>query len=161
MSDNFRIFINYVTINPQLWFLPNLWVYMKINEKIRFLRESKSLTQDEMADRLGMSTNGYAKIERGETRLTIPKLEQIVEVFDTDILELVSLGENKVVYIQDSDNHSINIINPTSQDLASEIIQLKQTISHQQEMLSAKNELIALQKSQLETLQKMVEKLSQ
>ncbi|EER46022.1 hypothetical protein AM305_03428, partial [Actinobacillus minor NM305] len=49
----------------------------------------------------------------------------------------------------------------TSQDLASEIIQLKQTISHQQEMLSAKNELIALQKSQLETLQKMVEKLSQ
>lgn len=151
----------YITINPQLWFLPNLWVYMKINEKIRFLRESKSLTQDEMADRLGMSTNGYAKIERGEMRLTIPKLEQIVEVFDTDILELVSLGENKVVYIQDSDNHSINIINPTSQDLASEIIQLKQTISHQQEMLSAKNELIALQKSQLETLQKMVEKLSQ
>ncbi|MDD6911561.1 helix-turn-helix domain-containing protein [Actinobacillus minor] len=125
------------------------------------LRESKSLTQAEMADRLGMSTNGYAKIERGETRLTIPKLEQIVEVFDTDILELISLGENKVVYIQDSDNHSINIINPTSQDLASEIIQLKQTISHQQEMLSAKNELIALQKSQLETLQKMVEKLSQ
>lgn len=151
----------YITINPQLWFLPNLWVYMKINEKIRFLRESKSLTQDEMADRLGMSTNGYAKIECGETRLTIPKLEQIVEVFDTDILELISLGENKVVYIQDSDNHSINIINPTSQDLASEIIQLKQTISHQQEMLSAKNELIALQKSQLETLQKMVEKLSQ
>lgn len=134
---------------------------MKINEKIRFLRESKSLTQDEMADRLGMSTNGYAKIERGETRLTIPKLEQIVEVFDTDILELISLGENKIVYIQDSDNHSINIINPTSQDLASEIVQLKQTISHQQEMLSAKNELIALQKSQLETLQKMVEKLSQ
>lgn len=134
---------------------------MKVNEKIRFLRESKSLTQDEMAERLGMSTNGYAKIERGETRLTIPKLEQIVEVFDTDILELISLGENKVVYIQDSDNHSINIINPTSQDLAAEIIQLKQTISHQQEMLDAKNELIALQKSQLETLQKMVEKLSQ
>ncbi len=66
-------------------------IYMKVNEKIRFLRESKSLTQDEMADRLGMSTNGYAKIERGETRLTIPKLEQIVEVFDTDILELMSL----------------------------------------------------------------------
>lgn len=133
---------------------------MKVNEKIRFLRESKSLTQDEMAERLGMSTNGYAKIERGETRLTIPKLEQIVEVFDTDILELISLGENKVVYIQDSDNHSINIINPTSQDLAAEIIQLKQTISHQQEMLDAKNELISLQKSQLEALQKVVDKLS-
>lgn len=133
---------------------------MKVNEKIRFMRESKSWSQEEMASKLGMSTTGYSKIERGETRLTIPKLEQIVEVFDTDILELISLGENKVVYIQDSDNHSINIINPTSQDLAAEIIQLKQTISHQQEMLEAKNELISLQKSQLEALQKVVDKLS-
>ena len=134
---------------------------MKVNEKIRFLRESKSLTQDEMAERLGMSTNGYAKIERGETRLTIPKLEQIVEVFDTDILELMSLGERNIVYFQESgNNHSLNIINPTSQNLAAEIIQLKQTISHQQEMLDAKNELISLQKSQLEALQKVVDKLS-
>ncbi len=132
---------------------------MKVNEKIRFMRESKSWSQEEMASKLGMSTTGYSKIERGETRLTIPKLEQIVEVFDTDILELISLGENKVVYIQDSDN-SINIINPTSQDLATEIVQLKQTISHQQEMLEAKNELISLQKSQLEALQKVVDKLS-
>lgn len=132
---------------------------MKVNEKIRFLRENKNLTQDEMAERLGMSTNGYAKIERGETRLTIPKLEQIVEVFDTDILELMSLGE-KIVYFQDSDNHSINIINPTSQDLTIEIIQLKQTIAHQQEMLETKNQLIETQKLQLESLQKIINTLS-
>lgn len=132
---------------------------MKVNEKIRFLRENKNLTQDEMAERLGMSTNGYAKIERGETRLTIPKLEQIVEVFDTDILELMSLGE-KIVYFQDSDNHSINIINPTSQDLTIEIIQLKQTIAHQQEMLETKNQLIETQKLQLESLQKIINTFS-
>ena len=112
-----------------------------------------------MAERLGMSTNGYAKIERGETRLTIPKLEQIVEIFDTDVLELMSLGE-KIVYFQDSDNHSINIINPTSQDLTAEIIQLKQTITHQQEILEAKNQLIEAQKLQLESLQKIINKFS-
>ena len=132
---------------------------MKVNEKIRFLRENKNLTQDQMAERLGMSTNGYAKIERGETRLTIPKLEQIVEVFDTDVLELMSLGE-KIVYFQDRDNHSINIINPTSQDLMAEIIQLKQTITHQQEILEAKNQLIEAQKLQLESLQKIINKFS-
>lgn len=132
---------------------------MKVNEKIRFLRENKNLTQDQMAERLGMSTNGYAKIERGETRLTIPKLEQIVEIFDTDVLELMSLGE-KIVYFQDSDNHSINIINPTSQDLTAEIIQLKQTITHQQEILEAKNQLIEAQKLQLESLQKIINKFS-
>lgn len=134
---------------------------MKVNEKIRFLRENNNLTQDEMAERLGMSTNGYAKIERGETRLTIPKLEQIVEVFDTDILELMSLGERNIVYFQESgNNHSLNIINPTSQDLAAEIVQLKQTISHQAEMLETQKQLIEMQKSQIDTLQKLVEKLS-
>lgn len=132
---------------------------MKVNEKIRFLRENKNLTQDQMAERLGMSTNGYAKIERGETRLTIPKLEQIVEVFDTDVLELMSLGE-RIVYFQDSDNHSINIINPTSQELTSEILQLKQTVLHQQEILETKNQLIESQKLQLESLQKVINKLS-
>ena len=132
---------------------------MKVNEKIRFLRENKNLTQDQMAERLRMSTNGYAKIERGETRLTIPKLEQIVEVFDTDVLELMSLGE-KIVYFQDRDNHSINIINPTSQDLTAEIIQLKQTITHQQEILEAKNQLIEAQKFPLESLQKIINKFS-
>ncbi len=147
----------YVTIHSWLRFLPNLLGNMKVNEKIRFLRENKNLTQDQMAERLGMSTNGYAKIERGETRLTIPKLEQIVEVFDTDVLELMSLGE-KIVYFQDSDNHSINIINPTSQDLMAEIIQLKQTITHQQEILEAKNQLIEAQKLQLESLQKIINK---
>lgn len=149
----------YVTIHSWLRFLPNLLGNMKVNEKIRFLRENKNLTQDQMAERLGMSTNGYAKIERGETRLTIPKLEQIVEVFDTDVLELMSLGE-KIVYFQDSDNHSINIINPTSQDLTAEIIQLKQTITHQQEILEAKNQLIEAQKLQLESLQKIINKFS-
>ena len=97
-----------------------------------------------MAERLDMSTNGYAKIKRGETHLTISKLEKIVEVFNTDVLELMSLGE-KIVYFQDN-NHSINIINPTSQDLMAEIIQLKQTISHQQEMLEAKNQMVESQK---------------
>lgn len=131
-------------------------VPMKVNEKIRFLRETKNWSQEEMASKLGMSTNGYSKIERAETRLTIPKLEQIVEVFDTDILELISLGENKVIYIQDSDNHSVNIINPTSQDLTSEITQLKQSISHQAELLESKEQIIALQQSQIETLQALI-----
>ena len=147
----------YVTIHSCLRFLHNLLGNKKVNEKILFLRENKNLTQDQMAERLRMSTNGYEKIERGEKRLTIPKLEQIVEVFDTDVLELMSLGE-KIVYFQDRDNHSINIINPTSQDLMAEIIQLKQTITHQQEILEAKNQLIEAQKLQLESLQKIINK---
>lgn len=128
---------------------------MKVNDKIRFFRETRNWSQEEMADKLGMSVNGYSKIERGETRLTIPKLEKIVEVFDTDILELMSFGERNVVLFQESgNNHSLNIINAQSQDVVSEIAQLKQTIAHQAE-------IIEMQKSQMETLQSLVAMLKE
>ena len=40
---------------------------MNVHEKIRKLRETKHWSQEEMAERMSMSLNGYAKIERGET----------------------------------------------------------------------------------------------
>ena len=42
-----------------------------------------------MAEKLNMSLNGYAKIERGETKLYLDKLEQIAQVFDIDVVELM------------------------------------------------------------------------
>lgn len=63
---------------------------MKSYEKIRELRENHHLTQEEMALKLNLSTTGYAKIERGETRLNIPRLEQIAEILDVDIMEFMS-----------------------------------------------------------------------
>ena len=44
---------------------------MKINEKIKLLREGKHWSQEEMAQKLNMSKNGYAKIERGETSASL------------------------------------------------------------------------------------------
>ncbi len=115
---------------------------MKVNEKIRFLRENQNWSQEEMANKLNMSTNGYSKIERGETRLTINKLEQISEVFGVDILELLSLGESNVVLFQDSDNNFNNSIINSSQELASEIKQLRQTVSHKDEIINQKDALL-------------------
>lgn len=123
---------------------------MNVNEKVRFLREARGWSQEEMAERVGLSVHGYSKIERGETQLNISRLRQICEVLNYDMLELMTLGEKNVVYFQESgNNHSINIINPTSENLVSEIAQLKQTISHQAE-------IIEMQKAQIETLNALV-----
>lgn len=48
---------------------------MNINEKTRRILESKEWLQEQMAEKLNMSLNGYAKIERGETKLYLDKLE--------------------------------------------------------------------------------------
>lgn len=84
---------------------------MKINEKIRQLREQHQLSQENMADKLGMSVTGYGKIERGEVRSNLSRLEQISEVFDMDICELLSVGKmKKCILIILHTNQQIQII---------------------------------------------------
>ncbi len=63
---------------------------MQLNEKIRIVRETKNWSQEDMAEKLSMSTTGYAKIERGETMLNMQKLERIAQIFDMDLAELLS-----------------------------------------------------------------------
>jgi transcriptional regulator with XRE-family HTH domain len=50
-------------------------------KKIRIMRQQKGWSQEEMAEKLYMSVNGYANIERGETDVKIYRLQQIANVF--------------------------------------------------------------------------------
>ena len=122
---------------------------MKINEKIRQLREQHQLCQENMADKLGMSVTGYAKIERGEVRSNLPRLEQISEVFDMDICELLSYGETEKVYFNNSVTESTNSNNSNNflfavgnDNLEKAIQQLQLIISHKDELLAQKDKII-------------------
>ena len=63
-----------------------------IAEKIRLLRLQQGLSQENLADMLGLSTTAYGDIERGKTDLTLARLYQIAEVFKVSVTFL--LGEN-------------------------------------------------------------------
>jgi transcriptional regulator with XRE-family HTH domain len=67
---------------------------MSVNEKIRLIREAKGLTQEEAAEKLKMSVNGYGDIERGITDIKVSKLENIAEMLDIKLSELFELTEN-------------------------------------------------------------------
>jgi transcriptional regulator with XRE-family HTH domain len=122
---------------------------MKVHEKIRLMRESKAWSQEEMAEKLAMSVSGYSKIERGETKSYIPKLEQIAEVFDVDLMELLSFGERHLYLISDNHNHSGNVIN-SSTELAFENQKLHLIISHRDEIIDHLKQEIAYLKVMLE-----------
>jgi transcriptional regulator with XRE-family HTH domain len=79
---------------------------MKVHEKIRFMRQSKNWSQEKMADKLGMSVNGYANIERGETDVSFSRLEQIAKVLEVELLELLNFGERNIFYLVNGDNPS-------------------------------------------------------
>ncbi|MEI6745233.1 MAG: helix-turn-helix transcriptional regulator [Methylococcaceae bacterium] len=121
---------------------------MKVQEKIRSMRESKNWSQEEMATKLNMSVNGYSKIERGETNPHISKLEQIAKELNVDLLELMSHGKS-VYLITDNSNHGCNVIG-SSAEIAFEIQKLKSDLEH-------KNEIIELQKRDILRLEEMLE----
>ena len=68
---------------------------METHEKIRLIRELNKWSQEEMAEKLAMSAGGYAKIERGETQLNIPRLEQLAAIFCGGLL-VFAQGTNRV-----------------------------------------------------------------
>ncbi|MDO5058615.1 MAG: helix-turn-helix transcriptional regulator [Neisseria sp.] len=131
---------------------------MKACERIRLMREQKSWTQEDMADKLDLSVNGYARIERGETRLNIPRLEQIAEIFDIDILELLHSDDSKMVYqINTEDNTNSNIsLYASSADLALEVEKLKLQLQHAQEQIAAKEALLEAKNKELAAVQELL-----
>lgn len=131
---------------------------MEINDKIRFFRENKNWSQEEMAQKLGMSTQGYAKIERGENSLNFQRLEEIAKILEVNILELLFLGERNVVFFQESINNNNLSIIQSSHDLAFEIRQLKSDLAHQKEIIEMKNEMLASKNQEIAALKALLEK---
>lgn len=78
---------------------------METYEKIKMMREMNQWTQEEVAEKLGMSTTGYAKIERGQTNVSVEKLKQIAQIFNINIAQLLDDNE-KLVICSIGDNHS-------------------------------------------------------
>ncbi len=109
----------------------NLWGFVKVTEKIRSMRKSRNWTQEEMAEKLNMCVNSYAKIERGETNALNPKLGKIAQLLGVELLELISV--DKTVYFA-NDNWSNNIIG-SSPEIAFEIQKLQMQLSHKDETI--------------------------
>jgi transcriptional regulator with XRE-family HTH domain len=82
-------------------------VLEKIGAKIRTIRQAKSLTQENVAEMLGMSHSGYAKIERGEVDLSVQRLEQIAKVFNVAAHEIMQLSESQNFVFSHSTNFAI------------------------------------------------------
>lgn len=66
-----------------------------IGEKIRNIRELKNLTQDYMAEQLGMTQAGYSKIESGTSKVSYSKLLEISKVLDVSLEDIMAFDSQK------------------------------------------------------------------
>lgn len=74
---------------------------MKIGERIRNLRLSSDLTQEELADRADLTKGFISLLERDQTSISVDSLLQILRVLNVKVTDFFSEGtEEKVVYDQ-------------------------------------------------------------
>ena len=62
----------------------------EVSERIRILRLSKNLSQQNLADELDITVAAYSNIERGKADITVTRLYKIAKIFGMDVLELLS-----------------------------------------------------------------------
>ncbi len=75
---------------------------MRIHEKLKAVRLLKGWSQEKMAEELGYSIGGYAKIERGENDINMTKLGKIAETMGVDLESLLGLNETNVFQVAEN-----------------------------------------------------------
>jgi transcriptional regulator with XRE-family HTH domain len=89
-----------------------------LHKTIRRYREDKGISRIKMSERLGMTLNGYGKIERGEVELTISRLLEISEILQipiTHFFQQNAIANESVILAKSSDNNEKQSIEVESQ----------------------------------------------
>ncbi len=76
----------------------------KIYDNIRSIRVLKSLSQEYVAESLGVSQSAYGKLERGETKVTWEKLERIADVLSTTPFLISTFNTERTYSTPDESN---------------------------------------------------------
>lgn len=65
----------------------------KIGQKIKQIRKSWGLSQSELAERVGISFQQIQKYEKGSTRISVMRLQQISKALDVNISAFFEEGQ--------------------------------------------------------------------
>jgi transcriptional regulator with XRE-family HTH domain len=101
----------------------------QVYERIRLFRQLKNWTQEETAEKLDMSPSGYGGIERGDTDVSLSRLERIAEVLEIDLTDLFDSDKKQVFNF--GGTHS-NHQQTWHSNLSPEQVQLKYEFEKQQ-----------------------------
>lgn len=69
---------------------------LAVGHKIRTARLINEISQDYVADRLGISQPAYSKIESNETKIDFEKVEEIASILGVDVNEMLNFDKANV-----------------------------------------------------------------
>src|ERR1700761_6551493 len=67
-----------------------------VGRNIRTIRHQRSWSQEDVANRLGISIPAFSKIETGVTDINLSRLEQIANIYEVNVIQLLSLEAEEV-----------------------------------------------------------------
>jgi transcriptional regulator with XRE-family HTH domain len=119
---------------------------LAVTERLRHFRQLKGWSQEEVAEKLGMSVNGYANIERGETDLQLSRLEQIAQLFEIPPQAFLSTESSFWFYLSGTQNNQSHwqVASNSDPRLAHEVEKLTLVVAQQQKEIALLNEIITL-----------------
>ena len=126
-----------------------------LNKKIKFLRNLKGWTQEDMAERLKMSVIGYGNIERGDADITLSRLDEIAKLLGVELQELFNSQGKIVINLGDA---SITNGDYHGKSAYQNITYVQKELEHQ---LEKDQLIIEQQRKEISTLQQEVEHLKE
>lgn len=69
---------------------------MRNNNRIKFIRNKKGMTQEELANEVGVDRSLISKLETGESEGSLSTLRKIAEVLEVALAELLGETDEQV-----------------------------------------------------------------
>jgi len=122
----------------------------KLGDRIRLLRIEKKLTQENIANDLGISVTAYSKIERGKTNISFLRLGEIAEALGVSTLKIThpNIDHKPNNFIVKETPPHYGEFDPVS--LVQRIHKLQEEIARLHKILADKEDIIALLKEKLD-----------
>ncbi|MDF2433921.1 MAG: hypothetical protein JWP44_3552 [Mucilaginibacter sp.] len=67
-----------------------------VGQNIRTIRHQRGWSQEDVANRLGISIPAFSKIETGVTDINLSRLEQIANIYEVNVVMLLALDAKDV-----------------------------------------------------------------
>src|ERR1044072_4361495 len=76
--------------------LPKKKTNKTIGKNIRTFRHQHGWSQEDVANRLGISIPAFSKIETGVTDINLSRLEQIANIFEINVAQMLALDSEEI-----------------------------------------------------------------
>lgn len=118
-----------------------------IKDNIRKIRKSRGITQEEMADMLGISLTAYKDLERGATNVVNNNVLKIAEIVGISAETVLGYGQN-------TDEDKINDVRAEYgtkvENLQTRINDLEKIVASLEDVIATKNEIISILKKNID-----------